>query len=557
MDSLADLLAVFGRMHPLLLHMPIGMLMGLGFMELVLWKRGAAPASRWFLLIAAVSAVVVAGSGWVLHGEDGYASSFGLRWHERLGIATAVGATLCCVVRFAGPAKYYRTVLLLTVGVMIPTGHFGSEITHGKGFLLEPFEQSEEEEYVPFTQPPSTEEAGPTLATFEQHIAPLLQARCTKCHGARKSKGDLRLDSIDAILAGGEDGAIITFASAEDGADPLVMVEESEIYRRLLLPLEHDDHMPPESKTQLTVPEIELLRIWLEANAPFEESFALEDGVALPEAPTIEDDQGEESEDETLVSAQDEARNLQDEVALQALRSIQVHVQVMEPGSDLLWIDFAAVAEITDDAMVERYLTPLSVRISDLSLSRTRVTAESMELLASMPNLTRLDLVQTAMTDAGLEALHGHLKLERLLISQTLVTEQSFAVLKSLPSLTHVWIWGTAMPPEQMASLRLAMPDVEVIAGDSFRAEPLEVEADLVFTSDAPLLDLPEVSVEETKTEAVEGSSSLSPSNNICPVSGKPVDPRYSVVHEGEVIGFCCPNCPKTFWEDPSAFPRK
>lgn len=557
MDSLADLLAVFGRMHPLLLHMPIGMLLGLGFMELVLWKRGKAPASQWFLLIAAISAVVVAGSGWVLHGEEGYASSFGLRWHERLGIATAVGATLCCIVRFLGPVKFYRVVLLLTVGVMIPTGHFGSEMTHGKGFLLEPFEHSEGKEYVPFTPPPITKEAAPTLAGFEQHIAPLLQARCIRCHGPRKSKGDLRLDSVDAILAGGENGAIITFASGEGHGESTVVVEESEVYRRLLLPLDHDDHMPPESKTQLTVAELDLLRIWLEANAPFEQGFALGDGVALPGPPSIEDEDGVEDEDETLGSAYHEARYRQSQISVQALRSIQVHVQAMEPDSELLWIDFAAVAEITDDAIVERYLKPLSGRISDLSLARTQITSQSMELLASMPNLTRLNLVQTGITDAGLEALNGHPMLERLFMSQTLVTEQSFAVFKSLPALTHLWIWGTAVTPEQMENLRLTMPEVEIIAGDSFRAEPLEVEADLVFSSDAPLLGLPEASIEGTQAGATEGLSSLNPINSICPVSGKPVDLQYSVVHAGEVIGFCCPNCPKTFWEDPNAFPQR
>jgi YHS domain-containing protein len=40
-------------------------------------------------------------------------------------------------------------------------------------------------------------------------------------------------------------------------------------------------------------------------------------------------------------------------------------------------------------------------------------------------------------------------------------------------------------------------------------------------------------------------------------VSGKPVDPRFVIVHDGKAIGFCCPNCPKEFWTEPSKFAVK
>ncbi|HIA38713.1 MAG TPA: YHS domain-containing protein [Planctomycetes bacterium] len=39
-----------------------------------------------------------------------------------------------------------------------------------------------------------------------------------------------------------------------------------------------------------------------------------------------------------------------------------------------------------------------------------------------------------------------------------------------------------------------------------------------------------------------------------CPVTGKIVDPKYTIVYQGKEILFCCPNCPKIFWEDPSKY---
>jgi len=529
-EILTNLLEVFGRLHPLLLHLPIGILLGVGILELVFWKRGMAPTSRWLLLIAAISAVVVAGSGWILHEEDGYASSFVLRWHERLGMATAVGASLCCLLRFFLNTKHYRICLLLTVGVMLPAGHFGAEMTHGKGFLLEPFEQTNSPEYVPVVFPSIENSSQPLLASFGEHIAPLLQARCTKCHGARKSKGELRLDSSEAILLGGENGAIITFEGLGEGGERSVLLEQSEMYRRLLLPLDHDDHMPPESKTQLSAAEIDLLRMWLQANAPFEEGFSLGAGIALPEVIRV-DKSTPESHGENAY--EDQADDADFQLALQKLHNHQVHVQPMEPGSKLLWVDFSAIAETTDDPLVADLLQGVKEHVHDLSLARTQITNDIVLVLAKLPNLSKLDLGQTAIADAGLASLRNHVKLKRLILSQTLVTSESYAILESLPALTHLWLWDSAISMEAVDELRKLLPNVVIDAGESFQTTPLEVEPDLVFTNEPVLM----------------------PINRLCPVTGKPIDSRYSVVQEEHIVGFCCPNCPKKFWEDPAAYP--
>lgn len=45
--------------------------------------------------------------------------------------------------------------------------------------------------------------------TYEKDIRPLFEASCVRCHGAQKPKGDLRLDSREAVLKGGEDGKVV------------------------------------------------------------------------------------------------------------------------------------------------------------------------------------------------------------------------------------------------------------------------------------------------------------------------------------------------------------
>jgi len=45
--------------------------------------------------------------------------------------------------------------------------------------------------------------------------------------------------------------------------------------------------------------------------------------------------------------------------------------------------------------------------------------------------------------------------------------------------------------------------------------------------------------------------------NKLCPVTGDPVSGQYFGTHEGKRYGFCCPACPKTFFEDPEKYIAK
>ncbi|HLJ10064.1 MAG TPA: c-type cytochrome domain-containing protein [Planctomycetaceae bacterium] len=54
---------------------------------------------------------------------------------------------------------------------------------------------------------------GPAAASgagaFERDVAPILTARCIKCHGADKSSANLRMDTFNGIIQGGENGGLV------------------------------------------------------------------------------------------------------------------------------------------------------------------------------------------------------------------------------------------------------------------------------------------------------------------------------------------------------------
>ena len=87
-------------------------------------------------------------------------------------------------------------------------------------------------------------------------IAPLLQQRCIMCHSGAAAPRGLRLDSLDAIKAGSERGAVVT------PGDP----QNSELIRRLngtSVP-----RMPMTGPPFLADAEIELFEQWIAAGIP-------------------------------------------------------------------------------------------------------------------------------------------------------------------------------------------------------------------------------------------------------------------------------------------------
>ena len=59
------------------------------------------------------------------------------------------------------------------------------------------------------------------LKFFESKVRLLLASKCVQCHGAEKQKGELRLDSIAAMLKGGESGPAVVPAKPHQVSEVL------------------------------------------------------------------------------------------------------------------------------------------------------------------------------------------------------------------------------------------------------------------------------------------------------------------------------------------------
>lgn len=284
------MLEFVGRVHPMVLHLPIGLLAGLVGLELVCLVRGRtldAGVRGTLAWMGASFAVLSAASGLMLAREASYAGTT-VQLHQWLGIGVAVLSVIAAVCAgIARARKVYAVVLVVTMGALVPTGHLGAGMTHGENFLFEPFERLSAK---PKAAEPTTvvggadEQAGapgdraalgdgaaaaPTdpggaggardlrPLTFAVDVLPIFEARCVGCHSESKRKGGLALHTREAVDEGGELGPVLA------AGDP----EKSDLVQRLKLSLEHDDHMPPKSKQQLTAAEIGVIERWVREGA--------------------------------------------------------------------------------------------------------------------------------------------------------------------------------------------------------------------------------------------------------------------------------------------------
>lgn len=102
--------------------------------------------------------------------------------------------------------------------------------------------------------PPASDKKG---VTFAKDIKPILEQSCFKCHGEEKQKGDLRVDTVEAILKGSEHGKVVV--KGESAKSRLV----ASIAR-----LNPDEAMPPEGKgAPLTKEQVGLVRAWIDQGA--------------------------------------------------------------------------------------------------------------------------------------------------------------------------------------------------------------------------------------------------------------------------------------------------
>jgi uncharacterized membrane protein len=429
-------LQVAGKLHPLILHLPIGIIVLTGLLVLLRSQFESEQFKKlitYSLLITALTAAVTVFFGLLLSLDGGY-SPDSLQQHKVSGLLIGWLSYLALIFyqsSFEQKALKHGVIAML-FALLIFVGHTGAELTHGENFVFAPLQNS---------KPDIDIENAPL---YQLAVMPILEKKCFTCHNESKTKGKLLMTVADKFKKGGESG--LAFIAGNP--------DSSRMIQYIHLPVEHDHHMPPVGKSQLTEFEISLLEAWIKSGADFTKKLA---EFSLPD---------------TFVNLANQAIKLKlqpekveynfESVSAATLENLNTPFRTIFPvyaKSPALEVNFFVSEHFKIEALKE--LNEINKQIVTLNLSKMPVTDDDLKLLSGFENLEVLNLNFTKLTGLGIANLKSCINLKSISLAGTKVTSESLLPLLTLQNLNSIYIWNTSITDTQKNDLEKGYPKID------------------------------------------------------------------------------------------------
>jgi uncharacterized membrane protein len=432
---------IIGHFHPVIVHLPIGILLLALVFEFLSRREkfdGLKTAVPLSFLLGTLSAAGACLTGYLLSQSGEYEAET-LGQHQWLGIGTMVVSFLFYWLKKRDNRLIINVLSFVLLSGITATSHLGGTLTHGSDYLVKAF-------YPPSVKPTSKAsitDFSPEKVVFKDVIQPILKEKCENCHGANKQKGKLRLDQADFIFKGGETGQVLLVGKPE----------ESEMIKRLLLPLDHKDHMPPKEKSQISPNELALLQWWIVNGADIHKT--------VKDLPAMQAQNVNVRPNFNYIP--DIKVEKPDNVAISALQKGDAVVVPLDHNLNFLSV---STFNVKDFSTLKTPLQTLSKNIVWLKLSGTNVSDTTISIVSQLPNLIKLYLDNTGISDESLKPISTLSHLVYLNLVGTKVTQNGVLSLKNMPQLKQLFLYKTGVKKEEIANLQAQMPNVQLDFGD-------------------------------------------------------------------------------------------
>ncbi len=442
-----------GNLHPLFVHLPIGILVLAFLMELYFRKRPN-PKDNGTILFAlgvgALSSVFSVVSGWFLGENGGYDEAL-LAKHKWIAIAFAVGSLLLFFLKKSDKSvaqKAYLPSFVLVLILLTLTGHFGGSLTHGEDFL---FQEKFQEPIIV-----NVEEA----LVYSDIVQPIMQKKCVSCHNSGKAKGGLLLTSQKDLLAGGDSGSLFDSVKTENA---------SLLMHRLSLPLEDEEHMPPKGKVQLTSEEVLLLDWWVKNENCFD--CMVKEVPADEKLENILVSLEKDTSPRALIAEKVDAVPLD---FITVLAQNKISAQLVSEEMPLLAVNFLRRKDLTEEDfdLLKKYKN----NIVEMNLAYTNFDDVLAKQLKPFKHLTKLQLQNTEVTNEVSQLLKGFKYLESLNVFGSELDDKALEAFGSLPELKTLYVWQTNMTEKGILDFQEENREVAVqsqVADSVFAASTL------------------------------------------------------------------------------------
>lgn len=449
------MIELLGHFHPVLVHLPIGILMVALLLQWLSTKEkytSLKHAIPLVLLLGSVAAIVACITGYLLSITDDYDRTM-VNWHMWMAIGVVL-VSLILYTKEVNP-KIEVSKNLLSVGLLVLitlTGHFGGSLTHGSDYLTKPFLKVFTSDTIANTAIKPLTNVQEAFA-YNDVIQPILKTKCYSCHNENKQKGKLRMDDIKLLMKGGKHGSIIDLNNADS----------SEMLQRLLLPVDNDHHMPPKEKPQPSEAQIALIHWWISNKADFKKKVKELDQpdkikpvlLALQKPVIIK----KQSPDIPVTSVEKA-----DEKVIDQLRQRGFVVLPVAQNTNYL------MADVMNDSIINKQdldlLTKLSKQLISLKINNATIADDAVPSLSKLSNLTRLNLSNTNINDKALEKISSLKNLQHLNLVGTKVTAQGILQLQKLKKLNSLYLYQTKVNRQDFTKLKAAFPKTEIDSGN-------------------------------------------------------------------------------------------
>ncbi len=425
------------RFHPLLVHLPIGILLFVFFMEgYQRWKKTAEleAAIRLGLLIGMLSAVGAMATGLSLANEGGYDVSL-LNWHKWMGIGLGVLSGLLYWTKMTHKSwlsKLYPSIFIAVIALLFGTGHYGGNLTHGVDYLF----TNGQSEAITVTDIQ-------TANVYQTIIQPILKNKCNGCHNPSKAKGQLIMTTEEGILKGGENGSLFNFEQPE----------KSEFLVRVHLPMTEKKHMPPKGKKQLEEDEINLLTWWIQNKACFDCLVKDMEATKAVE-PLLQRYKSAESNLEAIKVEPLKAETIDE------LNKAGIRVSPISETSPLVFVDLSNHQNL-DNTLLKK-VKNIGQNVIELNLANSNFSDIHASIFSSLPHLQKLQLQHTDITDRTVAKLSQLEYLASLNLYKTAITDAALSPIANLKALKKLYTWQTNISNAAMADFQQSKPLVQV-----------------------------------------------------------------------------------------------
>jgi len=434
-----------GRIHPIVVHLPIGFIIMAIILEILSKKRiinGQEHSIVYTLFFGTLTGIFSVIFGWILAETSAYNNQI-LLLHRWFGIITTILSAIAWWGKNNSKTKIYNFVLIWLGISLLVTGHLGGTLTHGQGYLnfaaINKNKGSTEE--LP-SQPDS-------IIVYEHLIKPIFQSKCYNCHNDQINNGGLDLTNLEYL----KDGLTSKHNSNNDFLD-------SEIFFRITLPQFHEKFMPKNGE-QLTYGEISLIKWWIgngadlygelmkyDISAEMKYILMRDYNLNLVERPFVE-----KFKIDSISS-----------VKLNSLRTMGWEINPLAQNNNFLDISIAEGYKIKSGQIAE--LNEIKDNITWLNLANQGIKDIDLTIVSKFHNLTRLRIENNNISDKGVKHL-VHLKnLISLNIYNNPISDNSLEYFEQLQNLKKIFIWKTNITSIGIEKLKFARSDLHIIAGN-------------------------------------------------------------------------------------------